>query len=211
MRARRPELDGVMEEGYEVEARIEAPEEVHPHWLIGAIAVTTAVLAVLAVYSGQLGARAAHTGLSELNEAAILQSQASDQWSFYQAKGIKRHVFEVQRDALRLQNGAAAGAVATRYDAEIKRYASEQAEIRRDAERLEHERDAAKATAQRYEARNKQFGLAGASFQVAIVLCSVAAIIRRTPLWYLGLLGGAFGVVVLMRVMLTPAPKVHPG
>ncbi len=200
-----------MEEGYEVESRIEVPEEARPRWLIGAIAVTTAVLAVLAVYSSQLAGRAAHHALSLLNEAAILQNQASDEWNFYQAEGIKRHVFEVQRDVIRLQGGAGGAALAARYDTEAKRYAAQQKTIRADAERFEHERDAAKASAQRLEGRNQQFNLAVAFFQVAIVLCSVAAIIRRPPLWYLGVIGGAAGIVVLIQVLLTRAPGAPAG
>lgn len=200
-----------MEEGFEVESRVDAPEEGHPHWLIGAIAVTTAVLAVLGVYSSQLAGRAAHQALSLLNEAAILQNQASDQWNFYQAEGIKRHVFEVQRDAFRNQGGAAAVALASRYDSEAKRYAAQQGRIRADAERFEHERDAAKASAQRLETQDRQFSLAVAFFQVAIVLCSVAAIIRRPPLWYLGVLGGAAGLFILLQALLAPVPQPHAG
>lgn len=200
-----------MEEGYEVESRIEAPEAGHPPWLVGVIAVTTAVLAVLAVYSSQLTGQAAHRALTNLNEAAILQSQASDQWNFYQAEGIKRHVFEVQRDTLRLRGTAGTSALASAFDKQVKRYASQQAEIRREAERLERERDQMKTAAQQYEARNLRLALSVAGFQVGIVLCSVAAIIRRTPLWYLGLAAGAFGLVVLIQVFLTPAPPVHAG
>ncbi len=199
-----------MEEGYEVETRIEAPEETHPSWLVGVIAVTTAVLAVLAVYSSQLAGQAAHRALADLNEAAILQSQASDQWNFYQAEGIKRHVFEVQRDALRLGGTAGAAALAAAYDTQARRYASQQADIRREAERLEHERDQLKAAAQQDEARNLRFALSVAAFQVGIVLCSVAAIVRRTPLWYLGLTAGVFGLVTLLQILFNPAPA-HAG
>jgi hypothetical protein len=200
-----------MEESYEVESRIEAPEEAHSHWLIGAIAVTTALLAVFAVYSSQLAGRAAHQALSLLNEAAILQNQASDQWTFYQAEGIKRHVFEVQRDALRLQTAAGASGLAARYEGEVKRYASAQQKIRADAERFERGRDAAKSSAHQLEGRSQQFNLALAFFQVAIVLCSVAAIIRRPPLWYLGLAGGAGGLAVLLQALISPMPAVPAG
>jgi len=200
-----------VEEGYEVESRIEPPEEGHPTWLIGVIAVTTAVLAVLAVYSSQLAGQAAHRALTDLNEAAILQSQASDQWNFYQAEGIKRHIFETQRDALRLGGSAGGVTLAATYDKQAKRYQSQQAQIRREAERLEHERDQMKAAAQQFETRNLRLALAVAGFQVGIVLCSVAAIIRRAPLWYLGLVAGGFGILVLIQVFLSSAPPAHAG
>ncbi len=57
-----------MEDAFEVEARLEAPEEPR-HWLVAAIAVTTAVLAVLAATSSLLAGRSAHHSLAELNEA----------------------------------------------------------------------------------------------------------------------------------------------
>jgi len=199
-----------MEEGFEAESRIELPEESHPHWLTAAIAVTTALLAVLAAYSSLLAGQSAHHSLAELNQAAILQNEASDQWNFYQAKGIKRHVFETQRDALRFQASAGAGALAESYDKEAKRYSREQAQISKDARSLERRRDEAQAVAQRYDERYQKLALAVAFLQIGIVVSSVAAIVRRTPLWYLGLLGGAAGAFFLLQAMLTPVPGVHP-
>ncbi len=195
-----------MEEQFEVESRLEAPEEASgdrsEHRLISGIAVTTAVLAVCAALSSLLAGRAAHHSLGELNQAAIAQNLASDQWNFYQAKGIKRHVFEVQRDAFRLQPGPETAARVTAYEKEIKRYAREQDTIMKDAKAQEHARDEAKATAQRFDSRYQRLSLAVAFFQIGIVVCSVAAIVRRRSLWYLGLAGGAVGLFVLVQELL---------
>lgn len=199
-----------MEHGFEVEARLEPPEEARLHWLTAAIAVTTALLAVLAAYSSLLAGQSAHHSLAELNRAAILQAQASDQWNFYQAKGIKRHVFETQRDVLREQTGPGTAQLAAAYDTQVKRYESEQANIRKDAEKLEHERSEAQAVAQRYDARYQRLALAVAFFQIGIVVCSVAAIVRRTPLWYLGLLGGAVGAFFLLEATFRSFGEVRP-
>lgn len=192
-----------MEEEFEVESRLEPAEEASAgssgHRFITAIAITTAVLAVCAALSSQLAGRAAHHSLADLNEAAIAQNLASDQWNFYQAKGIKRHVFETQRDALRLQSSPAAARQASAYEKEIKRYATEQDQIMKDAKARENERDAAKAAAQRFDERYQRLSLAVASFQIGIVVSSVAAIVRRRSLWYLGLAGGAVGLFVLAR------------
>jgi len=198
-----------MEEEFEVESRLEPGEEASGgsagHRLINAIAVTTAALAVCAALSSQLAGRAAHHSLADLNEAAIAQNLASDQWNFYQAKGIKRHVFEVQRDALRLQPGPAAARQVSAYEKEIKRYATEQEQIMKDAKAREHERDEAKAAAQRFDDRYQRLSLGVASFQIAIVVCSVAAIVRRRSLWYLGLAGGGVGLLFLARELVPSA------
>lgn len=193
-----------MDEGFEVESRIEAPEDVPGPWLISAIAGTTAVLAVCAALTSLLAGRAAHHSLTELNQAAIAQNVASDQWNFYQAKGIKRHVFEVQRDALRLQPGPEAAAQASVYDKEIKRYAADQEQIRKDAEARERERDDAKAAAQGFDGRYQRLSLSVAFFQIGIVVCSVAAIVRQRSLWYLGLVGGAVGLFFLVQDLYLP-------
>ena len=194
-----------MEEQFEVESRLEQGEEAPsgPHsWLITAIAITTGVLAVFAALSSLLAGRAAHHSLAELNQAAIAQNLASDQWNFYQAKGIKRHVFEVQRDALRLQTDPAAAKQAAAYDKEIKRYATEQQQIMKDAKAQEHERDLAKAAAQRFDERYQRLSLSVSFFQVGIVVSSVAAIVRRPGLWYMGLAGGGVGLLFMAQELL---------
>ena len=196
-----------MEEQFEVESRLEAREEepgtTHPRWLITAVVVTTAVLAVCAALSSLLAGRAAHHSLAELNRAAIAQNLASDQWNFYQAKGIKRHVFEVERDALRLQPTPASAKQAAAYDKEAKRYAREQEQIMKDAKAQERERESAKAIAQRFDERYQRLSLSVAFFQVGIVVCSVAAIVRRSFLWYLGLAGGAAGLLYMGQELLS--------
>ena len=199
-----------MEHGFEVESRLEA-QEGHYHNLIPAIAVTTAVLAVLAALSSLQAGQSAHHSLAELNRAAILQNQASDQWNFYQAKGIKRHVFEVQRDALRLDRSAKARALATSYDSQVKRYESEQAQIRRDAETLERHRDEATALAQGYDTRYQRLAFGVAFFQIGIVVSSVAAIVLRPSLLYLGILGGAVGGFFLLQALLIPVAAGRGG
>jgi hypothetical protein len=200
-----------MDEGFEVDARLEGREAPARHWLIPAIAVTTAVLAVLAAFSSLQAGQSAHHSLAELNQAAILQNQASDQWSFYQAEGIKRHVFEVQRDALGLAPDPRARAVAARYDAQVKRYAAAQARIMRDARAFEQRRQEAAAVAERYNARYQRLALAVAVYQIGIVVSSVAAIVRRTPLWHLGLLGGAAGTALLVQGLLMPVAGARAG
>jgi hypothetical protein len=188
-----------MEEEFEVESRLEAAEESSGHRLITAIAITTAALAVCAALSSQLAGRAAHHSLADLNQAAIAQNLASDQWNFYQAEGLKRHVFQVQRDVLRLQPGAAAVRQAAAYDKEAARYTVLQKEIMKDAKAQERQRDEAKAAAQRFDERYQRLSLGVASFQIAIVVTSVAAIVKRRWLWYLGLAGGAVGLFFLAQ------------
>ena len=199
-----------MEERFDVESRIEAAES-HPRWLITAVAITTAVFAVLAAYGSFAGGEAVHRSLASLTEAALLQNQASDQWAFYQAEGIKRHIFEVQRDALRLGGTPQGVALAARYDADASRYAVDQRKISGDAAALERRRDGARVVAERYDALHGLFGRSVALFQVGIVMCSVAAIVRRPALWYGALGAGALAAALLAQGLFRPGPGAAAG
>ena len=53
------------------------------------IALTSALIAVLAAVASMLSEHQA-------NEAMLLQLKASDQWAYYQAKGIKHNVVDTQ-------------------------------------------------------------------------------------------------------------------
>src|SRR5689334_7659677 len=70
-------------------------EHIHHHaehggtrWISG-VALSTAILAVLASIAGLLSGKHA-------NEAMMAQIEASDQWSYYQAKSIKAAVLDAK-------------------------------------------------------------------------------------------------------------------
>src|SRR3954470_17755419 len=66
---------------------------------------TTAVLAVLAaVSSGQYA--------NQFSRTILAQAEASDSWSYYQAKSIKRHLVQAQAELLTAMAVTAPAAVA---------------------------------------------------------------------------------------------------
>src|SRR5690242_11287416 len=58
-------------------------------------------------------------------KATSSQILASDQWAFYQAKSVKQHTYELQRDALSLQELSAPEAAQPKYKETLDRYAKE--------------------------------------------------------------------------------------
>ena len=77
-------------------------EEKKERWL-NYLALTTVILAVCATLASFKGG-----GYS--TRSVLSQTQASDQWSFYQAKSIKGNLYEVEKD----QAGACGAAATTR-------------------------------------------------------------------------------------------------
>src|SRR6202040_1117814 len=87
-------------------------------WISG-VALSTAILAVLAPIAGLLSGKHA-------NEAMMSQIEASDQWGYYQAKSIKASVLDAKI--------ALSGATSESDAAKRERYEKEQEEIKTDAE-----------------------------------------------------------------------------
>lgn len=155
------------------------------------LALTTIVFAVCATLS-------TFKGGSYSTRSVMSQSLSSSQWAFYQAKSIKSYLHEIQAEELETELVAGQHTLpeaaqrlyrerAAEYRRSIARYEQEMATIQRDARSLEERRD----HAQRH---SQMFGLAVIFLQIAILMSSVAALLKRQPLWWFGMLSGVFGV-----------------
>jgi len=145
-----------------------------PAW-ISWVALTTAILAVLAAIAGLLSGKHA-------NEAMMSQIEASDRWSYYQAKSIKASVLDAK---MSLSNGSSAS------DREkAGRYEQEQSEIKSEAERKEIE---AKQNFRRHEV----FARGVTMFQIAIAIAAISALTRKRRFWLVSLIFGAVGCFFL--------------
>src|SRR5262245_61805769 len=102
------------------------------------IALTTALLAASAAVASLRAGATVNDALVLKTEAAQLQSEASDQWAFYQAKGIKAALQEASQTSW-LAIGRSAP---SKYAEKERHYSEEQAEILNKAKDLERERDA---------------------------------------------------------------------
>ena len=66
--------------------------------LLRTIALTTAIFAALASVASLEAGDTVNEALALKTEAARLQSEASDQWAYYQAKGLKATIAETSKD-----------------------------------------------------------------------------------------------------------------
>ncbi len=166
-------------------------EEPKEKWL-NYLALTTVILAVCATLSTFKGA-----GFS--TRSVLYQTQAANQWAYYQAKSIKGYLYEIQKEALELEfkknKTNSAKSLNDEYEKKIalylkkiKKFDEEKAEISREAKKMETIRD----NAQKYAGI---FGLAVIFLQIAILLSSIAALMKRKSVWIVGLATGAAGLV----------------
>lgn len=174
------------------------------------VALVTAVFAVILSISSMGGNNAT-------KEMLLAQQKSSDQWSFYQAKVIREHVYRAQKQRLEAdlaERGAALApaarekieALAKRWDEEEKRYNSEKKDIEKDAKRLEAVRDLS-AT------RDPYFDLAEVFLQIAIVMSSVSILSKSRPVFYFSLLLAAIGTILTFNgyFIFFQLPWLHEG
>ena len=145
------------------------------------IAVTAAILAVLASFSSLQAERTASESILAKNDAILAQSRASDEWAFRQAKSIKLHL-----DAIAPGGGA---------DAERQRADIAASEERARAD--ERARDDANRRADETFERHHRFAAGTSLLQIAIVLQTVAAVLDRRSVWLAGIALGAAGALAL--------------
>lgn len=160
--------------------------------LVKVIALTTAIFAAIAAVAALRAGGTANEALIVETRATRLQVQASDQWAYYQAKGIKAAVQEAAASSW-LSIGKQ---VPPQYAATQKRYLGEQAAIAATAKKKETERDAMSAEAAHLLHQHHQFASTVALLQVAIALGAVAALGRMRAIWIASLLLG-LGATVL--------------
>jgi hypothetical protein len=145
------------------------------NWIMG-VALAAALLAVLAAVTALLAEHGA-------NEALLKQIQSSDQWAYYQAKGIKANVLEMRIDLL----STLGKAVSPRDREKLEDYHREQKEILAEAKSLQEESQAKFASHRRYS-----YGVT--MFQVGIAISAIAALTRRRAYWHVAMVFGVVGL-----------------
>jgi len=156
------------------------------------ISITTAILAVLAAIASLQAGATVNMALVLKTEATRLQSEASDQWAYYQAKGIKAAVQEASRTAWMAIGKEPPAA----YEKKIQRYIEEQKEIQGKALEKERERDERLKESDHLLHKHHGFASAVALFQVSIALGAVAALTRYRLVWFASLLAGGVGIIL---------------
>jgi len=157
------------------------------------MAISTVIIVVCATLSTFKGG-----GFS--TRSLMNQTQASDQWAFYQSKSLKSYIFEMQKDNLELQYqqnskmNVSAEVLAKyqeridNYTKKLHQYEVEKEEITQKAKKFEAERDDCKL-------HGSAFGIAVIFLQISILLSSISALAKKKYVWFLSLAVGLVGIL----------------
>lgn len=164
------------------------------------VSLTMVVIAVLAAIATLKGGGFSTRTLKEMNEATFNQTQASDQWSYYEAKSIKQNLYEIELEHLVATPSPDAGAVA-KLKAKVDKYEKDKADITAQAKKFEAARDAARQTATISAEHSKEMGLAITLFQIAIALGAMCLIVKKKPLWIASTILGGLATAQMIYVL----------
>ena len=147
------------------------------------VAVTMAIIAAMLAVDGVL----AHLLTTE---ELLLQQKASDQWSYYQAKSIRRYESEVATDLFKAMKSEDAA----KYEKNIEKYRKDSEEISEEAKKLEAESHAKGAQAQRLD-----FG--EIFLEIGIVFASLAILTKRNLVWLAAIVSALAGVAIALSTI----------
>jgi uncharacterized protein DUF4337 len=163
-------------------------EHAHHHdeepWTLP-VAITISILAVLVAMATLMGHRSSI-------EVVLLQTQASDQWAFYQAKNIRLHEMQSVADmlgVLALADKEKTEALREKYRKDTERYEKDKEQISEKAKEFESER----AVVSRREDR---FDAGEVILEIALIICSLTLLTKRKAFWYSGIAIGVVGFFV---------------
>jgi len=152
---------------------------------VSLVAITTAILAALAAVVSLLA------GDHEA-EAMVSQMKASDQWGYYQAKGIKSNVLQSKVALLEAQGQK----VSEKDHEKIKQYEEDQEKIKEKGDEFEKEAEA-------HLSKHKLLAPAVTMFQIAIAIGAISALTRKKAFWFVSLAFGAVGIGFFLKELLT--------
>jgi len=145
------------------------------------IGLSMAIFAVMLAIATMLSHRS-HT------EEMLLQTRATDQWNYYQAKNIRSHVYEADAQLAALLGDKGVQAAAD-FHAKGEKQKAESEKIQHDAEDLGKEVEVTEGRARFYDG-SELF------LECAIVLCSISLLTRSRIYWKASFFAAAMGIGV---------------
>ncbi len=146
------------------------------------IALSSALIAVLAAVASMLSEH-------QSNEAMLSQLKASDQWAYYQAKGIKHNVLDTQIVLLEAHG--------FKDQAKLEEMKTAREKYRKDQEDISKEATKEQGDSQKALRSHLSLSYAETFLQVAIGISAISALTRRRWLWITSMVVAAGGIAFL--------------
>ena len=159
------------------------------------VALVTAVYAVVLAIAS-LG------GNNAMKEMLLAQQEASNQWSYYQAKVIREHLNRGNKmvvEAQLAEPSSIKGAEREKFEALAKKFADEEKRMNADKKEIEPKAKAAEAERDRNQTKDPYFDYAEVLLQIAIVCASVSILSTSRPMFWFSSVLAVLGAVSMIN------------
>lgn len=179
-----------MEEEIEIDAK-EAADSVEEafekvSW-VRYLTLSTVIIAVIAAIASLMSGTYSNEAVLEKNNAVLLQNKASDQWSYYQAKGIKKNI----ADTFHEEFGGDS------FKTQSTQYGTEQVDIKKQAEDLQKQVEEANKSSEHSLEKHHKTAYSVTFFQIAIALSALSSLMKRKSFFVISLLFAFVGIMYL--------------
>jgi len=162
-------------------------EQEQSTWL-SYISLSTAIIAIVTALAGLYESQVTSKTILLKNEAVLYQAQASDQWSYYQAKGVKGHIYTINAEVYPNKT--------EEFTQKAAKYKKEQEDIKKEAERLQSIRDEKTEESEHYYHKHHILSFAITFLQISIALASISALTKNKKFWLGSMLISAIGALI---------------
>ena len=175
------------------------------------VAMTMAIVAAVLACITMLSHREHTETLRLQNEATIHHTRATDQWAYYQAKKVREYNYDASAVILGAvasqapsSNSADSKPLQAKVDdwkKKVQKYEQDAAEIQTKAESLTKRAEKLQEESEHAHHRADRYDLGELGVELALVLCSLAVLTKRTGFWYVGIAIGIIGAAVAASAM----------
>lgn len=176
------------------------------------VAMTMAIVAAALAFVTLLSHRSHNATIQNQIKANDHLTEASNKWAYYQAKKNRQYMLEADaemlavlpRDTGKLGAAERADQLVARWQKNAANYKEESAEIEAEARQLTETATRYEKDAHRTHLESNFFDVGELGIELALVLCSIAVLTKRTPFWLTGIAVGAAGFVGALGGFVTP-------
>ena len=177
------------EHGFHVHGTHEHEVEHQAHQGVGLaqyVAIFTAILSACGAVISYQGSATQVEAMLLKNDAVLKKAEATDQWSFYQAKSNKGHLMELAAEI--------DAPHAEQYRAKLAKYENEKNDIKAKAEALDNEAKKADEESAHLLGPHHRLAEAMTFTQIAIALASITILTRKRWLFAIAGVSAAAGM-----------------
>ena len=148
------------------------------------LSLSTVIIAVVAAVASLLSGSFSNEGLIEKNNSILYQNKASDQWNYYQAKGIKKNI----ADAFYQQSNNKS------FKDQSTQYGNEQLDIQNKAKEFEKQVEESNTASEHFLEKHHKMAFAVTFFQIGIALSALSSLMKKRLFFIISLIFACLGI-----------------